>query len=92
MPNTKSAKKRVKIIKKKTLRNKKIKSELKTTVKQLLTNINEESEEAINFYRKTIKKIDQAVSKGIIHKNNASRKKSKLTLKLNSLLKKLETV
>ena len=74
MPNIKSAKKRVKVIATKTLRNKAIKSELKTYVKKA-QNAEENKAEAV---RVAIKKIDQAAAKGILHKNTAARKKSAL--------------
>lgn len=80
MPNIKSAKKRVKVIKAKTLQNKMVKSNLKTVLKN--TETAENKAEAIKL---AIKKVDEAASKGIIHKNNAARKVSKLAKKLNSL-------
>ncbi|MBP1546652.1 MAG: 30S ribosomal protein S20 [Oscillospiraceae bacterium] len=78
MPNIKSAKKRVKVIAAKTLRNKMIKSSLKTAIK---TADAEKSPEAI---KAAIKKVDQACAKGIMHKNQAARKKSQLAKKLNA--------
>ena len=80
MPNIKSAKKRVKVIATKTLRNKAIKSELKTYVKKAQT-AEENKAEAV---RVAIKKIDQAAAKGILHKNTAARKKSALARSLNA--------
>mgnify|MGYP001513656474 CR=1 FL=1 len=80
MPNIKSAKKRVKVIATKTLRNKAIKSELKTYVKKA-QNAEENKAEAV---RVAIKKIDQAAAKGILHKNTAARKKSALARSLNA--------
>lgn len=77
MPNIKSAKKRVKVISNKTLRNKMIKSNLKTVIKAADA---EKSPEAIKL---AIKKVDQACAKGIMHKNQAARKKSQLAKKLN---------
>ena len=77
MPNIKSAKKRVKVIAAKTLRNKMIKSNLKTVIKAAN---NDNSPEAIKL---AIKKVDQACAKGIMHKNQAARKKSQLAKKLN---------
>ena len=79
MPNIKSAKKRVKVIATKTLRNKAIKSELKTYVKKA-QNAEENKDEAV---RVAIKKIDQAAAKNLLHKNTAARKKSNLVSKLN---------
>ncbi len=80
MPNIKSAKKRVRVIKAKTLQNKIIKSNLKTVLKN--TETAEDKEAAILL---AIKKVDQAASKGILHKNTAARKKSKLQKKLNAI-------
>ena len=80
MPNIKSAKKRVKVIAAKTLRNKAIKSELKTYVK----NANNAEENKAEAVRVAIKKIDQAAAKGILHKNTAARKKSALARSLNA--------
>ncbi|MGN0666248.1 MAG: 30S ribosomal protein S20 [Huintestinicola sp.] len=78
MPNIKSAKKRVKVINNKTLRNKMIKSNLKTVLKKADADTNAES------IKLAIKKVDQACSKGIMHKNKAARKKSQLAKKLNA--------
>ena len=74
MPNIKSAKKRVRVIDTKTARNKAYKSALRTAVKSALE---EKTEAAVGA---ALKKLDQAVSKGIIHKNTAVRKKSAIVL------------
>ncbi len=83
MPNIKSAKKRVLVSASKTARNKAVKSNLKTTIKKAEAAIAEggDSQEAI---RQAIKRIDQAQAKGILHKNTAARRKSKLVRKLNN--------
>jgi len=83
LPNIKSAKKRVRVIKTKTLQNQMFKSQLKTTIKKFDVSLNEGKAEAEVAYKNAVKKIDQAVSRGILHKNTAARKKSQLTLKLN---------
>lgn len=86
LPRIKSAKKRVKVIAKKTLRNKMIKSSLKTAIRKYEATIaGADRATGETALRQTIKKIDQAVAKGVIHKNTAARKKSKLALKLNSM-------
>ena len=85
MPNIKSAKKRVRVIKTKTLQNQMFKSQLKTTVKKFEVSLNEGKEAADVAYNNAVKKIDQAVNRGILHKNTAARKKSQLTLKLNKI-------
>ena len=73
MPNIKSAKKRVKVIRVKTERNKAYKSALRTLIKNALNANEAEKEIAV---KKALKKLDQAVSKGILHKNTAARKKA----------------
>ena len=88
MPNIKSAKKRVKVIEKKTLKNNMIKSEYKTAIKNFEKAIEERKQEDINkLFSEATKKIDQACQKGVIVKNTAARKKSSLSKKLNSIVK-----
>jgi len=85
--NIKSSKKRIKVTQAKTLRNKMVKSALKTSIKKYETAIVAGNvDEAKVLLGSTIKSIDMAASKGMIHKNVASRKKSRLTLKLNKLV------
>ena len=87
MPNIKSAKKRVKIIEKKTLRNNMIKSAYKTTIKKFEQAIEDKKmDEAKTLFSEATKKIDQACSKGVIVKNTAARKKSALSKKLNAAM------
>lgn len=84
MPNIKSAKKRVKVIATKTARNKDTKSALKTAIKKAYVAIENDADnkaEAVSF---AVKKIDQAASKGILHKNKAARSKSNLAKRLNA--------
>lgn len=84
MPNIKSAEKRVKIIKKKTLRNNMIKSGYRTAIKKFETAVASGDKEAKNLFIDATKKVDQACSKGVIKKNTASRKKSRLSKLLNT--------
>lgn len=84
MPNIKSAKKRVKVIKAKTLRNKSFHSSLKTELKKADAAVTANTDNKEEAVRLAMKKIDQAVSKGILHKNCAARKKSALVRKLNA--------
>lgn len=87
MPNIKSAKKRVKIIEKKTLRNNMIKTGYKSAVKKFEEAIATGNlEEAKVLFSDATKKIDQACTKGVIVKNTASRKKSSLSKKLNAAM------
>lgn len=86
MPNIKSAKKRVKVIETKTLQNKMFKNQMRTIVKKYnAALVSGNKEEATTAYKAAVKKIDQAVAKGILHKNNAAHKKSEFTLALNKL-------
>ena len=86
MPNIKSAIKRVSVIEKKTLRNNMIKSGYRTAIKKLEQAVADKNvEEATNLYTQATKKIDQACTKGVIVKNNAARKKSRLAKKLNAI-------
>ncbi|MPM37554.1 30S ribosomal protein S20 [bioreactor metagenome] len=83
MANNKSAIKRVKITAKKTARNNIIRSKVRNSIRKFkvaVTNHTETSEATLQY---AISQIDKAVSKGILHKNNAARKKSRLTKRLN---------
>ena len=87
MPNIKSAKKRVKIIEKKTLRNNMIKSGYKTAVKKFEEAVKAGNiDEAKILFSEATKKIDQACSKGVLVKNTAARKKYNLSKKLNAAM------
>ena len=86
MPNIKSAKKRVKVIATKTLQNKMFKSQLKTAVKKFVAAVESgNKEDAKAAYVVVVKKVDQAVAKNILHKNNAAHKKSQFTQMLNKM-------
>ena len=86
MPNIKSAKKRVKVSNTKNLQNKMFKSQLKTTVKKFYAAVESGDKEAAKAaYTAAVKKVDQAVAKGILHKNNAAHKKSEYTILLNKM-------
>ena len=76
MPNIKSAKKRVNVIKRQTEENIPVKGSMRTAVKKAAKDS--------SLLNDAIKKIDSAVSKGIIKKNTAARKKSRLMKKVNS--------
>ncbi len=86
MPIIKSAKKRVKTTEKKTALNRKWKDYLKDSIKDFEKIVEEgNTEEAETQLKETFKAIDKSVNKNIIHKNNAARKKSRLTKMLNNL-------
>ena len=85
MPNIKSAEKRVRVAETKAMQNKVVKSALKTSIKKFETTVaTGDSAAASAAYTNAIKKVDSASSRGILHKNNAARKKSQMTKKLNA--------
>ena len=82
MANIKSQKKRILTDAKAAERNRAVRSELKTRVKQAEAAVGtDESDAAI---RAAVKRIDSAASKGIIHKNTAARRKSRLMKRINA--------
>ena len=83
MPNIKSAKKRVIVNDKRAKRNKSMNSALKTAIKKANVAIESGSADKEVLVTAAVKKIDQATAKGLLHKNNAARKKSALVSKLN---------
>ena len=86
MPNIKSAKKRVLVNETKAARNKSEKSALKTQLKKFdAAVVAGDRETAAREYTAAVKTVDQAAAKGLIHSNNAARKKSSLTRKLNAI-------
>ena len=85
MANIKSSKKRIRVIETKTAKNKRVKSRLKDILKQLDAAIEAgDKEEARSLLATAEKKLMQAVSKGTLHKNTASRKVSRLTKRFAS--------
>lgn len=78
MPNIKSAIKRVKVSESKNLRNRIVKSKVKTAIKKFETEVAADPANAVAQYSLTTSAIDKAVAKGILHKNTASRKKARL--------------
>lgn len=83
MPNIKSAKKRVLVIEKKSKQNKMIRSSVKTEIKKIDALLKEgKVAEAKAQLSEAFKMIDSAASKGVLHRNNASNKKSKLSIKV----------
>ena len=86
MANIKSSKKRILVSKARNARNKARKSELRTYLKKFdQAVLNSDKAAAEEAYKVAVKSVDRAVSKGILHRNTAARKKSRLTLKLNAL-------
>ncbi|MDD2480523.1 MAG: 30S ribosomal protein S20 [Lutispora sp.] len=87
MANIKSALKRIKVAEFKTRRNKIIISSLKTSIRKFEDSVKAGNlEEAQALLRKAVSLIDKAAAKGSLHKNTASRKKSRLSNKLKAAM------
>ncbi|MEM9563183.1 MAG: 30S ribosomal protein S20 [Actinomycetota bacterium] len=82
MANIKSQMKRNRQNEKRRLRNRAIRSELLTREKAAMAAVGTDNED--EALRQTIKRIDQAVSKGVLHKNTAARRKSRLVARLRA--------
>lgn len=87
MANIKSAKKRVLTAERNHLKNVAFKSTIKSALKKVLELAKAKDEDAMKTaLSKAYQLCDKAVSKGILHKNTASRKKSRLTIAAKKLL------
>ena len=86
MPNIKSAKKRVLVTEKKTLENKMLRSKMRNAVRKFNDAIDTlKLEEAEKMLPALMSVIDDAASKGVIHKNTAANKKSRLSARLSGV-------
>lgn len=86
MANIKSAIKRVRLNNDKRAHNTPIKTEMRSNIKRVENFVAEKNvESAKTALQSAVKKIDKAVQKGIVHKNNGNRQKSRLTKKVNEL-------
>lgn len=83
MPQTKSAQKRVRQANTKNERNKNRRSKMRTLIKKVLTSTDKALAESA--YKDAVSYIDKMSVKGIVHPNNAARKKARLTLFVNKL-------
>jgi small subunit ribosomal protein S20 len=81
--NIKSQIKRNRQTEKRNARNKAVRSELKTRVKRAITAAEQGEENAADAAKVAIKRLDKAATKGIIHKNAAARRKSRLQKRIN---------
>lgn len=79
----KSAQKRARQTVKRTERNKQYKAKIKSSVKKVLTS--KDKTAASEDFKKTVRVLDRAATKGIIHKNKAARTKSKLAKHINKI-------
>lgn len=86
MANIKSQKKRILTNEKARLRNNAVKSELKTAIRAVNTAVvSADKEAATTALVAASRKLDKAVSKGVLHKNNAANRKSAISKKVNAL-------
>ena len=82
LPNIKSAMKRVKVNAKKNLRNRMIKSSMRTTIKKFDSALHHDPKQAPTLLSDSFSALDKAAVKGVIHRNTANRKKARLAKKL----------
>lgn len=83
MANTKSAEKMIRVAERRRLRNRSTKSAVKTFIRKAERGIAAGAEELEAMVVQAISKLDKAGSKGILHRNNVARRKSRLMKKLN---------
>ena len=84
MANIKSSKKRIRVAQANTIRNKPLRSNLKSVMKAADFALANDAPDKADAVAIAIKALDEVTSKGIIHKNNAARKKSSLMKRLNA--------
>jgi small subunit ribosomal protein S20 len=70
---------------KRRLRNKSVRSEMRTRTKRAITEVEQGSDNAVEMLRLAIKRIDKAAASGSIHKNQAANRKSRLMRKVNQI-------
>ncbi len=85
MPTHKSAEKRIRITAKKNLQNRMVKSALKSDIKRFTAAVDAKADNAETLFNETVRSIDQAASKGVIHKNAANRKKAQMARKMQTV-------
>ena len=85
MANIKSQIKRVKTNEKRRVRNKSVRSSVRTAVRKFREAVEAgNTEEAVALHRAAAKALDKAASKGVIHKNQAANRKSAMAKRINS--------
>ena len=85
MPTTPSAKKRQRTSEERRIRNRAVKSAVKTQIKRVTSAIAAGNTAAVETeFRSAVKKLDQAAAKGVIHKNAAARGKSRLSARVKA--------
>jgi len=86
MANSASARKRARQAGKRRLHNQALRSRMRTYIKKVLSAVASGDKDAANLaYKQAVPFIDSAVTKGLIHKNKASRSKSRLNARIKSM-------
>ena len=83
MPNIKSAKKRVLVAAKKRERNNRVRSQVRNAVRKFRRSLGVSGIDSTDTLKAAISQIDRAVSKGVLHRNTAARRKSRLSKALH---------
>ena len=83
MPNTRSAEKQMRVAERRRLRNRSVKSAVKTSVRKAERGIIDAVEDAQALVVQAQRSLDKAASKGVLHPGNAARRKARLMKKLN---------
>lgn len=84
MPNIKSAMKRVKVSEKQNLRNRMVRSEMKTAVRKFNEAVSSGAKNAEALMAEAVSVVDRAASKGTIHRNCANRKKAQIARRMSA--------
>lgn len=85
MANIKSQIKRIKTNEIRRVKNKSIRSELKTRLKTAVNSVENQEENSVEAIKLAVKKLDKAASAGVIHKNQAARRKGRLMARLTKI-------
>ncbi|EHR60402.1 30S ribosomal protein S20 [Saccharomonospora cyanea] len=86
MANIKSQMKRIKTNEKRRLRNQSVRSSVKTAIRRFREAAEAgDKAKAVELQREAARKLDKAVTKGVLHKNQAANKKSAMALRVNQL-------
>lgn len=86
MPNTRSAAKRMRVTARRTLRNRMVKSRMRTAIRRYEAALAEgDATASAELFQRAVSNIDRAAAKGVIHRNEASRRKARLAARLNAL-------
>ncbi|NNN20032.1 MAG: 30S ribosomal protein S20 [Acidimicrobiaceae bacterium] len=85
MANIKSQIKRIKTNEIRRIKNKSVRSELKTRIKTAINAVENQEENSIESLKLAVKKLDKAAASGVIHKNQAARRKGRLMARLSKI-------